>query len=165
MSEQSQNISQKFNDAQNRVRLAIMNFIIDNKRPFSVTKDGYTALKGITLSSEQDFENIVEVLKEKDGIVTDEDQNVNFIYPVSAMPTNHRVTLADGRSFTAMCAIDAIGAAFTFHQDTEVHSKCTGCGTDVFVKVQDGKITDYSPKGLHALTFTLGEIANWAGSC
>lgn len=43
MSEQIQNISQKFNDAQNQVRLAIMNFIIDNKRPFSITKDGYAA--------------------------------------------------------------------------------------------------------------------------
>lgn len=64
-----------------------------------------------------------------------------------------------------MCAIDAIGSAFTFHQDTEIHSKCSSCGADVFVRVKDGKIVEHSPADLHALTFTLGEIANWAGSC
>lgn len=31
--------------------------------------------------------------------------------------------------------------------------------------MQDGTPVEYSPKDLHALTFTLGEISNWAGSC
>ena len=93
------------------------------------------------------------------------EKNVNFIYPVSSLETNHRVTLADGREFTAMCAIDAMGAAFTFHQDTEVHSVCAMCEEPVYVKIVDGKVADYAPKTLHALTFPLGELANWAGSC
>ena len=71
----------------------------------------------------------------------------------------------DGREFTAMCAIDAMGAAFTFHQDTEVHSVCAMCEEPVYVKIVDGKVADYAPKTLHALTFPLGELANWAGSC
>ena len=116
MQEKIQNIHQKFNAPQNEIRLAIMNFIVDNHRPFSLKEDGYTALKGITLSSAEDFCSITEVLCEKDGMVTDEEGNVNFIYPVSALPTNHHVTLADGREFCAMCAIDAIGSAFTFHR-------------------------------------------------
>lgn len=165
MQEKIQNIHQKFDAPQNEIRLAIMNFIVDNHCPFSLKEDGYTALKGITLSSAEDFSSITEVLCEKDGMVTDEEGNVNFIYPVSALPTNHHVTLADGREFCAMCAIDAIGSAFTFHQDTEIHSKCSSCGADVFVCVKDGKIVEHSPADLHALTFTLGEIANWAGSC
>lgn len=111
MQEKIQNIHQKFNAPQNEIRLAIMNFIVDNHRPFSLKEDGYTALKGITLSSAEDFSSITEVLCEKDGMVTDEEGNVNFIYPVSALPTNHHVTLADGREFCAMCAIDAIGSA------------------------------------------------------
>ena len=98
-------------------------------------------------------------------MVVDEENNVNFIYPVSALPTNHQVKLADGRSFTAMCAIDAIGAAFTFHQDTEIHSVCSVCGAPIHIVMQDGTPVEYSPKDLHALTFTLGEISNWAGSC
>lgn len=103
MQEKIQNIHQKFNAPQNEIRLAIMNFIVDHHRPFSLKEDGYTALKGITLSSAEDFSSITEVLCEKDGMVTDEEGNVNFIYPVSALPTNHHVTLADGREFCAMC--------------------------------------------------------------
>ena len=41
----------------------------------------------------------MEVLKFQDGMVTDEDNNVDFIYPVSALPTNHHVKTADGREF------------------------------------------------------------------
>ena len=48
--------------------------------------------------------------------------------------------MADGREFTAMCAIDAMGAAFTFHQDTEVHSVCAMCEEPVYVKIVDGKL-------------------------
>ena len=115
---------------------------------------------------EQEYEEIIQCLIDKDGMVIDEEEkNVNFIYPVSSLETNHHVTLADGREFTAMCAIDAMGAAFTFHQDTEVHSVCAMCEEPVYVKIKDGKVADYSPKTLHALTFPLGELANWAGSC
>ena len=49
-----------------------------------------------------------------------------------------------------MCAIDAIGAAFTFHQDTEVSSVSAVSGEPVFVKIIDGKVAEYSPKELHA---------------
>ena len=115
--------------------------------------------------TEQEFEEIVKVLLEKDGMVISDTRDVNFIYPVSALPTNHHVTLADGRSFTAMCAIDAMGAAFTFHQDTEVHSVTAVSGEPVYVKIVDGEVVDYSPKNLHALTFPLGQLSNWAGSC
>ena len=160
-----QNIQKKFNQAQNEVRLAIMDFIINEKRPFNLKTDGFGALKNIRLSSEKDFADITAELRAKDGMVVDEENNVNFIYPVSALPTNHQVKLADGRSFTAMCAIDAIGAAFTFHQDTEIHSVCSVCGAPIHIVMQDGTPVEYSPKDLHALTFTLGEISNWAGSC
>lgn len=165
MTQPVQNISKKFNDAENEIRLAIMNFIIDFKRPFHVIKDGYQSLNKIHLSEKKDFSSIIAVLKEQDGMMVDAQQNVNFIYPVSALPTNHHVTLADGRSFCAMCAIDAIGSAFTFQQDIDVHSKCSMCGKEVYVKIKDGQIAEYSPQGLHALSFILGEISNWGGSC
>ena len=119
-----QNVQAKFNEKQNEVRIAIMNFIIDNKRPFHMKQDGYEALKGISLSGKDEFEDILDVLHSRDGFSADEEGNINFIYPVSALPTAHRVTLADGREFSAMCAIDAIGATFTFHEDTQIHSSC-----------------------------------------
>lgn len=45
-----QNIQKKFNQAQNEIRLAIMDFIITEKRPFNLETDGFGALKNIQLS-------------------------------------------------------------------------------------------------------------------
>lgn len=159
-----QNVHKKFTDRQNEVRLFIMGFIVDEQRPFNLDSDKECVLHALSMT-EQEYEEIVNVLLEKDGMVISDARDVNFIYPVSALATNHHVTLADGRSFTAMCAIDAMGAAFTFHQNTEVHSVSAVSGEPIFVKIVDGKVADYSPKTLHALTFPLGEMSNWAGSC
>ncbi len=160
-----QNVHAKFDAKQNEIRLAIMEFIINEQRPFNLEKDGFAALSGIRLSTEAEFDQIVSVLREKDGMVADEEGNVNFIYPVSALPTNHQVTLADGRTYCAMCAIDAMGSTFTFHQDSEIHSVCAACGTPVHIKFHNGEIVEHSPENFYALSFVLGELANWAGSC
>lgn len=159
-----QNIHKKFNDRQNQVRLFIIEFTVNEGRPFNLEMDKEKVLNALTMS-ETEYTEIIETLKARDGMVTDEENNVNFIYPVSALPTNHHVTLADGRSFTAMCAIDAIGCAYTFHQDIEAHSVSAVSGEPVFVKIVNGEVADYSPKTLHALTFPLGQISDWAGSC
>lgn len=159
-----QNIQEKFTAPQNEVRLAIMNFIVDQQRPFNVCTDGAAALP-LTLSQEGDFADIVRILQAKDGMVIDGAGNVNFVYPVSALPTPHRVSLADGRTFTAMCAIDALGAAFTFRQDVEVNSVCGECGKPVRVRLHEGTLQEFSPEDLHILTFRLEDIVNWAGSC
>lgn len=159
-----QNVHKKFTDRQNEVRLYIINFTVNEQRAFNLDADKEKVLKDLSMP-EQEYEEIIGVLLDKDGMVVSDDRDVNFIYPVSALETKHHVTLADGRSFSAMCAIDAIGAAFTFHQNTEVHSVSAVSGQPVFVKIVDGKAADYSPKTLHALTFPLGQISNWAGSC
>lgn len=158
------NIHQKFTSKENELRLYIMNFIIDEKRPFHLERDKQKALQALEMT-EKEYQESADCLVQKDGMVADEAQHVNFIYPVSALPTNHQVTLQDGRSFTAMCAIDAMGSAFTFHQDIEIHSVCTGGGEPVYVKIKNGEMVEHSPKGLYALTFPLGELQNWAGSC
>ena len=102
-----QNVHKKFTDRQNEVRLFIMDFIVTEGRPFNLESDKACVLDALSMT-EQEFEEIVKVLLEKDGMVISDTKDVNFIYPVSALPTNHHVTLADGRSFTAMCAIDAM---------------------------------------------------------
>lgn len=160
----TQNVHKKFTDRQNELRLYIIEFTVDNGRPYHLDEDKGNALARLKMS-EEEYEEVIECLLEKDGMVADEDRQVNFIYPVSAFETGHQVTLEDGRQFSAMCAIDAIGAAFTFHQNTEVHSSCAVCGEPVYVEIQDGKVVSYAPEHLHALTFPLGELANWAGSC
>lgn len=104
-------------------------------------------------------------LVEKRVVVCNEAGAVTFAYPVSALPTQHRVTLADGRSFRAMCAIDAMGAAFTFHQDISVESWCTRCSETVHVSIRNGTLAECSPPDLHVLHVDLNHNANWSGSC
>lgn len=159
-----QNIHKKFTERQNELRLYIIQFIVDHQRPYHLDQDMTQTLKALGMD-QKEYEEIIECLLKKDGMVIDEERNVNSIYPVSALQTSHHVTLQDGREFTAMCAIDAIGAAFTFHQDTEIHSACASCNEPVHIRIVDGKVAEYSPKNLHALTFPLGELSNWAGSC
>ena len=159
-----QNIHKKFTERQNELRLYIIQFIVDHQRPYHLDQDMTQTLKALGMD-QKEYEEIIECLLKKDGMVIDEERTVNFIYPVSALQTSHHVTLQDGREFTAMCAIDAIGAAFTFHQDTEIHSACASCNEPVHIRIVDGKVAEYSPKNLHALTFPLGELSNWAGSC
>ena len=159
-----QNIHKKFTERQNELRLYIIQFIVDHQRPYHLDQDMTQTLKALGMD-QKEYEEIIECLLKKDGMVIDEERNVNFIYPVSALQTSHHVTLQDGREFTAMCAIDAIGAAFTFHQDTEIHSACASCNEPVHIRIVDGKVAEDSPKNLHALTFPLGELSNWAGSC
>ncbi|MBQ1470937.1 MAG: hypothetical protein IIZ34_01085, partial [Eubacterium sp.] len=114
---------------------------------------------------EEEYKADLEVLLSKDGFVIDEERNVNFAYPVSAMPTNHHVKLQDGREFTAMCAIDAIGSAFTFHEDVTVDSVCQVTGDPIHIEIKDGKPVNFYPAGLMALTVPLADMDNWAGSC
>lgn len=158
-----QNVHKKFTDRQNELRLYIIQFTVDSGRAYHVDHDKAEALRALHMTDEE-YDEIISCLMEKDGMVA-ENGKVNFIYPVSALKTNHQVTLDDGRQFSAMCAIDAIGAAFTFHQNTEVHSVSAVSGEPIYIKIQDEKVVEYEPKTLHALTFPLGELSNWAGSC
>ena len=157
------NVHEKFTRRQNELRLSIINAAVNMGRAVNLEKDRVSLLKGLQMSVDE-YKEICKCLIEKDGMVVDGTE-VQFIYPVSTLATNHHVTLADGREFTAMCAIDAIGAAFTFHQDTTVDSVCAVCGEAVHIKIENGSIKEYSPEGVYALSFPLGEIENWAGSC
>jgi len=135
-------------------RLSIMNFTIENGRPFNTLSD-----------ASADVMNAIEELKGKRAAVIDAKGEVDFIYPVSAKPTNHMVRLSDGRKFSAMCAIDAMGAAFTFHCDTVVESLCAQCGTPVRVEVRDGLLSVAEPRTLHALHVDLNKNQDWSTSC
>src|SRR5712691_271023 len=45
-------------------------------------------------------------------------------YPFSARRTAHRVTLPDGRSLYALCAIDALGMPLMLGSDATITSAC-----------------------------------------
>jgi len=156
-------IDSKLLDKEKKVRRYLMNYVIDNKEAFKIN-NSFGIAEDIGMTNEE-LNSILKSLIEKNIIVVDEDGKVNFIYPVSAIPTNHKVKLQDGREFTAMCAIDAIGAAFTFKQNVEIVSTCSNCGSAIKVTVKDGKLYDYEPDNLHILHVDLNKNANWSGNC
>lgn len=152
-------IASKLAPEENAFRRWLMDYTIEHKRPFNL-------MNGTPQHPAKSNGNrLTGSLVEKRAAVVDADGNVNFIYPVSALPTNHVVRLADGRSFHAMCAIDALGTAFTFEQDVRIESKCSECGEALFASVEGGKIAALSHPGVHALHVDLNKVDNWATSC
>mgnify|MGYP001183610355 CR=1 FL=1 len=137
-----------------RARQRILVHTLVQGRPFNIVRN-----HGLASARE-----IEELLVQK-AMVADARGDVPFIYPVSALPTHHRVTLAEGRTFSAMCAIDALGAAFTFAQDTQIQSKCSRCGEPIYLRLQDGRIASAAPAGVHVLHMDLNQLDDWAASC
>ena len=150
VSDKYHNLSEDIQNA----RLRLMNRVIDT---------------GCTISEEEAIkicgdEKLYRTLIEKE-IITMSGNDVAFLYPVSAMETNHRVKLADGREFCSMCAIDALGSYSLFHQDTEINSVCSQTGNKIFVKIKDRQITEYYPKDIHVIHVDLNKNKNWASTC
>lgn len=143
---------------ESRFRDAIMEGIIDTGKPIDP--------RGLELEGIDNPGSLLDILISKKVVVMDgEGSTVQFVYPVSALPTPHRVTLADGRGFFSMCAIDALGSSFTFKQDVKIKSQCSACGETVFVEIVDGRLATLLPESLHILHADLSVSDNWASSC
>jgi hypothetical protein len=95
-------------------------------------------------------------------VVLDEADRVKSAYPVSSVATSHKVTLADGRTLYAMCAIDALGCCFEFGQPVQVESTCRLCGRPVCADV--GGVDDVvaKPPNAYAVHVDLDQYENWA---
>lgn len=152
-------IASRLTEPEKALRRWLMDAILDSGSPVNVHE---AVSNGEVLP---DGSALLEQLIAKRAVVVDGAGNIQFIYPVSALPTPHKVQLRDGRSFSAMCAVDALGAAFTFEQDTTVTSRCSECGEPVGVRVQACQITELSPETLHVLHVDLNRVENWAASC
>lgn len=150
----TRSISSRLTPEARRARRRILAHTLALGRPFAIDKDH-------GLASAQEIE---ELLARK-AMVIDDQGNVPFIYPVSALPTHHRVTLADGRTFSAMCAIDALGATFTFGQDAAIHSKCSVCNEPVHLALRQGRIAQAAPADIHVLHMDLNQLTDWAAGC
>lgn len=157
-------VDKRLNEKERKARRFLMNYTIDNGETFNLNETTDILAQGIGFTK-RELENLFDSLKNKASIVVDQDENVNFIYPVSGLPTNHKVTLADGRSFSAMCAIDAMGTAFTFNQDIKIDSVCSNCGDPIHVEIEDGELVKYSPEDMHILHVDLNKNPNWSGDC
>lgn len=151
-------IASRLTDEENNFRLTLMERTIERGGPLNVEDVG----RGGGLHP--NAPSLIESLIAKRAVVKDEAGNLNFIYPVSALATNHRVSLEDGRRFSAMCAIDAMGTAFTFEQNVEVESQCSECGERVSVRIEQGELAEVMPPSIRVLHVDLKRFDNWAAA-
>lgn len=149
---------------QKEIRVSIMDMIIEKER--AVNLDEVKTYIKEKLNLEEDY--ISETLKffiDKNIMVVDEENYINFIYPVSAHTTMHKVTLADKRQFNAMCAIDALGWRCTFNQDIDINSRCYTTGKEINISIRDGKLESINNPDLRILHINLDKYEDWASSC
>jgi Alkylmercury lyase len=90
---------------------------------------------------------------------------VRVAYPFSGEPTAHRVTLADGPTLYAMCALDALGIPLTARRSGRINSIDPASGQPITVEV-DGQGWRWQPTttvvlaGTTALADPCGSVAD-----
>lgn len=151
-------------ELQKGVRISIMDMIIEEGRPVNLSEVRVWVSNKLNLDDKY-VNNTLEFFIEKNIMVVDDEKNINFIYPVSAIPTMHKVTLADGREFSSMCAIDALGCRCTFNQDISIKSMCCVTGNEVEISVVDDKVDYVNNDSLRILHLNLDKFENWAANC
>ncbi len=60
-------------------------------------------------------------------------------HPFSNVPTDYRV-VANGRSWWANCAWDALGIVSLQHRDADIQSRCACCAEPIALTARDGVI-------------------------
>ena len=89
-------------------------------------------------------------LDEKDLVLV-RDGRIELAYPFSGAPTAFAVTLLDGRTRYAVCAVDALGIPPLLGQPVLIRSSCHHCGEPLELRVSpDGPVAG-------------GEIMVWVG--
>lgn len=148
------------------VRKFIINKIIEDKTPFSISKNLDELCKSIN-SSLEETKIIIDNLISKDSIVPDNnDKNlINFAYPVSGHKIPHLIKLKDGREFYSMCAIDSLGCHFTFKQDIIINSKCSNTGEKIRLRLVDGRIVEGYSDEIRILTMNADRLEKWVVDC
>ena len=145
------NINALLSGQERQARLLLMDKIIMNGSPINFS----------------DFidNDLLHSLGSKGVFVRDTAGLISVVYPVSALPTPHKVKLKDGRSFYAICAIDSLGGVFAFTQDIVVTSSCSYCQKLVSVTIENGTISTFDPGGVFVTHTNLDGELNWAGTC
>lgn len=88
-----------------------------------------------------DLTLVLGELHDRDVVRLDDDGKVRVAYPFSAVPTAHTVTIADGPTVWAMCAIDALGIAAMLGRDVSIAPNDPATGEPIRVRVTGGQAT------------------------
>jgi hypothetical protein len=88
----------------------------------------------------QDVEQAFRRLHDAHALVLEPDTTkIRMLNPFSVVETPHRV-YADGRSWYANCAWDALGIPGALHGDGVIQSPCPDCGELLELEVRDGQL-------------------------
>jgi hypothetical protein len=115
-----------------------------------------TDLDGIARAAGVDLAAALAELERADLVVLDPGGEPLAAYPFSATPTPHRLTLADGTSVHAMCAIDALGVSAMLGQPVTVGGTAPDSGQRVTVHV-DGDQATWEPPTAVVLAATTAD--------
>jgi hypothetical protein len=154
-----QSMVSRLDEDERILRLALQDCILSTGRPVHIGE----AIP--FLDAQMDAARAAEILQSlisKQIVAEEPGGGVAFAYPVSALPTDHEVSLGDGRRLYAMCAVDALGCAFNFRQDISIVSKCHACGKAVRIRVERNAITSAEPQTTHVLHVDLKKRNKWA---
>ncbi|MEU8834893.1 organomercurial lyase [Streptomyces sp900116325] len=89
---------------------------------------------------------LLSELAAEDFLTLDEAGRIVAAYPFSAVPTRHRVRLADGVAVWSMCAIDALGIPAMVDRDVVISSTDPVTGEPVTVTTR-GEAATWEPEG------------------
>jgi hypothetical protein len=100
------------------------------------------------------IEETLRRLRRRDLVVLDSDGRIVGAYPFTNRATEHQVQVGD-QSFTAMCAIDALGIGAMLGTDATVRSACEHCSAPIKITTRD--------KGQAVGTIAPGPVVVWSG--
>ncbi|MFD4322429.1 organomercurial lyase [Streptomyces sp. NPDC058548] len=110
------------------------------------TAPGPAELEPVAGQAGRTAREVLAELGREDFLTLDETGQIRAGYPFSAVPTRHRVRLAEGVEAWAMCAIDALGIAAMLKTDVVISSTDPVTGEPVTITTRDGR-TAWEPEG------------------
>jgi hypothetical protein len=92
---------------------------------------------------------VLDELEKKDVLIRKKGtQEIVRIYPLSLIPTEHKIVLEDGTQLFAMCAVDALGIPLMFNRDVKIVSRCEKCKQEITIEIKDEEIAFISNPNL-----------------
>jgi len=85
--------------------------------------------------------DIFDRLEEQDLLLRKKGtQEIMSIYPLSLVPTEHKIILENGTALYAMCADDALGIPVTFRRNVTITSQCEKCKQKIIIEIKNEEI-------------------------
>lgn|SRR6476660_9384727 len=99
--------------------------------------DEIGAAFGVTVTDARD---VLERLHQAHALFLDPDtRTIRMAHPFSAVPTAFRV-YANGRTYWANCAWDALGIPASLHTDARIEARCAAGGDPTVIEVSGGEV-------------------------